>query len=242
VRFYRPIDIARELGISTSALRHYESWGVIPSPERAENGYRLYTEVHAAYFRCLRAMFPGFGVSVTCQTLKHVMNGDINAAFWLVNREQALLHEEKTVADQTLALLQQPDLPPVRGKKRLGRMSIGEAAAYTNVQASAIRHWEKEGLIIPERDPENGYRIFGATQIRQILLIRTLRRTVYLLDRMRAIVKAVEHHDVEKAKEVTEEALHVLHGRIQLQLSGIYHLIELCRTSGHIKPMYGWQH
>ncbi|REK76991.1 MerR family transcriptional regulator [Paenibacillus paeoniae] len=238
MRFYRPIDIARELGISTSALRHYESWGVIPSPERSANGYRQYTEVHAAYFRCLRAMFPGFGVSITCQTLKHVQHGEMDAAFWLVNKEQASLHEEKTIADQTLALLQQPDLPPIRGKKRLGRMSIGEAATYTNVQASAIRHWEKEGLIVPDRDPENGYRVFGATHIRQILLIRTLRRTVYLLDSMRDIVKAVEHHDVEKAKQVTEQALFVLHGRNRLQLSGVHQLVELCRIAGLLAPPF----
>lgn len=28
MKHYRPIDIARELNISTSALRHYESWGL----------------------------------------------------------------------------------------------------------------------------------------------------------------------------------------------------------------------
>lgn len=61
MHYLKPKDIAKELQISTSALRHYESWGVVPSPERSENGYRLYTQTHLAYFRCLRAMF-GFGL------------------------------------------------------------------------------------------------------------------------------------------------------------------------------------
>ncbi|GAE05615.1 transcriptional regulator, MerR family [Paenibacillus sp. JCM 10914] len=43
MQYYKPIEIAKELHISTSALRHYESWGVVPAPERDKNGYRLYT-------------------------------------------------------------------------------------------------------------------------------------------------------------------------------------------------------
>ncbi len=34
------IEIAKKMNISTSALGHYESWGLIPKVVRAENGYR----------------------------------------------------------------------------------------------------------------------------------------------------------------------------------------------------------
>ncbi len=61
----RPIDIANKLGVSTSALRHYESWGIVPPVERAANGYRMYTEEHVAYFECIRSMAPGFGIQLT---------------------------------------------------------------------------------------------------------------------------------------------------------------------------------
>lgn len=229
MRYYKPIEIARELNISTSALRHYESWGVVPTPERAANGYRIYTKVHMAYFRCLRAMFPGFGVSITCEVLNHIQNNDLDMAFWLVNKEQATLQHEKVVADQTLALLQNPELPILANKKVKNRMTIGEAAAFTDVQASAIRHWEKEGLLFPERDPENGYRVFTPMHIRQILLIRTLRRTVYYLENMKEIVQALEHQDIEKAKEVTENALLSIHERNRQQFNGVHQLVELCK-------------
>ncbi|KAA6449353.1 TioE family transcriptional regulator [Bacillus swezeyi] len=229
MRHYKPIEIARELDISTSALRHYESWGVVPAPKRAENGYRLYTSLHLAYFRCLRAMFPAFGVGLTCQVLRHVQNGDMDAAFWLVNKEQADLQEEKAVADQTLAVLRDPELPVITGKRLKRHMTIGEAASLTNVETSAIRHWEKEGLISPERDPENGYRLFTAVHIRQILLIRTLRRTVYFLENMQEIVQAVEHQSIEKAKEVTENALKSINQRNRRQFYGVHQLVELCK-------------
>lgn len=232
MRYYKPIEIARELHISTSALRHYESWGVVPAPDRAPNGYRLYTKVHLAYFRCLRAMFPAFGVGLTCQVLRLVQNGDVDTAFWLVNKEQANVHHEKTIADQTLELLQNPELPLAANKKLKTHMSIGEVAAFTGVQDSAIRHWEKEGLISPERDPENGYRIFTPIHVRQILLIRTLRRTVYFLENMKEIVHAVEHHSIEQAKKVTENALVSIHQRNRQQFYGVHQLVELCQELG----------
>lgn len=49
----RPIDIARKLNISTSTLRHYESWGMLPPVQRSASGYRIYTEEHAAYSSAL---------------------------------------------------------------------------------------------------------------------------------------------------------------------------------------------
>ncbi|MBW7473882.1 MerR family DNA-binding transcriptional regulator [Paenibacillus oenotherae] len=232
MRYYKPIEIARELGISTSALRHYESWGVIPPPDRAANGYRLYTGVHLAYFRCLRAMVAGFGFPVTCGVLRHIQDGNMDTAFWLVNKEQADLQQEKVIADQTLALLHHPELTPSTNKGLKPLMTIGEAAAFTDVQASAIRHWESEGLLTPERDPENGYRVFSPMHIRQILLIRTLRRTVYFLENMKEIVQAVEQHSIEKAKKVTEEALLSIHNRNRQQLYGVYQLVELCKELG----------
>lgn len=230
MRYYKPHEIARQLHISTSALRHYEAWGVVPAPERAANGYRLYTEEHLAYFQCLRAMFPGFGVALTCDVLRHIQSARLDAAFWLVNREQANLHRDKVAADQTMELLQTPELPVITSRKRMAHMTIGEAAACTGVTTSSIRHWEKEGLLTPERDPENGYRRFSPLHIRQILLIRTLRGTVYFLSTIKEIVHAVEHQSIEQAKKLTEDAIRTIHERNRQQFLGVHRLVELCQV------------
>ncbi|UHA72545.1 TioE family transcriptional regulator [Paenibacillus sp. 481] len=239
MQYYKPIEIARELEISTSALRHYESWGVVPAPERGANGYRLYTKVHLAYFRCLRAMFPGFGVKITCDVLRHIQQAEMDIAFWLVNKEQADLQQEKVVAEQTIAFLHKPDIPLFMNKKLKSHMNIGEVATFTDVQQSAIRHWEKEGLLSPERNPENGYRIFTPMHVRQILLIRTLRRTVYFLENMKEIVQAVEHQSIEKAKKLTEDALLTIHYRNRQQFYGVHQLVELCKEVGLMDPKPG---
>jgi MerR family copper efflux transcriptional regulator len=41
---YTRKSLAKKLGIGSEALRYYEKMGVIPIPERAANGYRIYTE------------------------------------------------------------------------------------------------------------------------------------------------------------------------------------------------------
>ena len=37
-------ELARELGVSTKTLRHYERIGLLPEAGRTENGYRVYGE------------------------------------------------------------------------------------------------------------------------------------------------------------------------------------------------------
>ncbi|MED5018617.1 TioE family transcriptional regulator [Paenibacillus chibensis] len=227
--YLKPSEIADELGISTSSLRHYESWGAVPAPDRGSNGYRLYTQVHLAYFRCLRAMFPGFGVGVTCDVLRSIQQGDVDTAFWMVNKIQAELYQEKQAADQTLGLLQEIELPSLPHQKLKSRMTIGEAAKYAGVAASAIRHWEKEGLLQSERHPENGYRLFTPADIRKILLIRTLRSTVYFLKSMKEIIHALDRQHVEQAKKLTEDAIRTIHERIRHQFTGVHQLVQLCQ-------------
>lgn len=41
------------------------------------------------------------------------------------------------------------------------KYKIHEAAEILGISPSAIRHYEQKGFIRPEKDPENGYRLFG---------------------------------------------------------------------------------
>ncbi|MFP3489920.1 MerR family transcriptional regulator, partial [Staphylococcus sp. SIMBA_130] len=66
--------------------------------------------------------------------------------------------------------------------------SIREVADKIDVPTSTLRHWEKEKLITPKRDPENGYRIYSRSDIRKLLIIRTIRSAVFYLDIVRDVV------------------------------------------------------
>ncbi|QQK80799.1 MerR family transcriptional regulator [Salicibibacter cibi] len=230
--YYKPKEIAKHLNVSTSALRHYESWGIVPAPERTKNGYRLYTEVHFAYFRCIRAMFPAVNMRAVSKILLYIQQKDVDAAFWVVNEEQARLHQEKVAAEHTLKMLHHPNLENIDNMKVKDEMRIGEVAHLTGVTTSAIRHWEKENLITPYRHSENGYRIYTRRHLRQIFLIRAVRNTVYSLDSIKEMIKSLEHRPVQQATRVTQEALESINHRNRSQLHGMHELYGLCEMTG----------
>jgi len=113
-------EIAKKLNISTSALRHYEAWGLIPTVARAKNGYRIYTREHEAYFFCIRSMIPGFGVSFVKELMPLVKTNHLEAAMWKINKEQVNLYEEKQIIEQTIEILEPnviSELPQYQNKK-----------------------------------------------------------------------------------------------------------------------------
>jgi len=53
-KLLRSGKLARLTGVSTDLLRHYERIGILPSPARASNGYRLYAPQMVARVRAVR--------------------------------------------------------------------------------------------------------------------------------------------------------------------------------------------
>ncbi|MFD9407206.1 MerR family transcriptional regulator [Streptomyces sp. NPDC059989] len=52
-------------------------------------------------------------------------------------------------------------------------MQISEAARVSGVSARSLRHYEEEGLIVPERC-SNGFRTYSQTTIDRVVVIREL--------------------------------------------------------------------
>lgn len=234
----RPIDIARQLGISTAALRHYEVWGIVPPVPRGPNGYRVYSQTHIAYFTCIRAMNDGFGMPLLGKAMRKMVAGEIDGALWLVSEAQARLVRDKRAAEQTIELLDtaELDLLDARGKRRW--MTIGEVSRETSVPASAIRHWEQAGLLSVSRSEDNGYRRFSPPQVRRILIIATLRKAVWSLDAIGKVMRELDRSNVEQARKIARDSLQFLHRKNRDQMRGIHHLhrlVELVQADGELK-------
>ena len=45
---YKTGEVARKIGIHPNTVRLYEALRLIPKPERAANGYRIFTDFHIA--------------------------------------------------------------------------------------------------------------------------------------------------------------------------------------------------
>ncbi|MCB5239777.1 MerR family transcriptional regulator [Niallia circulans] len=228
----RPIDIAQKLDVGTSALRHYEEWGIVPKSKRKPNGYRIYTEEHEAYFQCIRAMYHGFGMATVRKIMPMIQQNKFTQALWEVNRVQADLFQKKEQATKALEILKPENMQRFMDKRNKKWYTIGEVEKEIEVPATTLRHWEKEGLIKPRRNPESGYRIYNREDIRRLLIIRTVQSSVYLLDIVRVVMGKINQHSISEARKITMESLAYMDYQIDQQLRGahyLYKLIELLK-------------
>jgi DNA-binding transcriptional MerR regulator len=232
IRIWKPLQIAKSLQISTSALRHYESWGIVPPPERSPSGYRLYTDEHYAYFACIRAMYPGYGMDTVRQAMSLIIQKRMHEAMWLINKCQAALHEDKVIAERTIELLEKEDLSEADRRGGRGKMTISEASELTGVPSTAIRHWEKEGLLEIPRSDENGYRCMTGMHVRQISIIRTLRAANHPLDVIREVMVQLNHNHIGNALRIAREASDYLDHRLRNQVKGAHYFYRLCLATG----------
>ncbi|WP_338114629.1 MerR family transcriptional regulator [Paenibacillus faecis] len=105
-------------------------------------------------------------------------------------------------------------------------MTIGEVAEIAGVNPSAIRHWEQEGLIVSKRSGENGYRLFSLAELRKIIVISSLRKTIYYMDHMKQLLNELETQDFAKVERSFQLASHKLNSRLTLQFQGIAQLMK----------------
>ena len=67
-------------------------------------------------------------------------------------------------------------------------MNIKLASERSGVSSRNIRYYEQAGLLHPDRDPENDYRIYTEEDIRTLKLIRTLRMLDMPLEEIRDVL------------------------------------------------------
>ena len=228
----RPVDIARRLGISTTTLRKYEEMGLVPPVSRSASGYRNYTEEHIAYFICVREMLPGFNLTIISQVLKEVMVQKIDSAYWIVNKAQADLRQEKIISENIVKHLYHSEGLQINRKQKI--LTINDISQETGVPVTTIRYWDKVGLISAQRCTQNNYRIFTSEHIRQVLAIYALKLSVinnrhrYFVDQVREEMKEFDYNDRDKIKEIASCIEQNLDKINRLQIKGIAALHHLC--------------
>ncbi|WP_326807906.1 MerR family DNA-binding transcriptional regulator [Streptomyces sp. NBC_01186] len=69
--------------------------------------------------------------------------------------------------------------------------TIGELAHQLRVTPATLRKWEGAGILVPVRDPATGYRVFGASDVRDAELAHLLRRGGYPLEQIATVVQQI---------------------------------------------------
>ena len=189
----RPVDLAREHGLSSQAVRNYEEQGIVPDSERTPHGYRVYTPLHARALRTFVALVPAHGHQTATDIMRALNTDDIDTALALLDEGHAQLQQDRqTLAAVDTALRDlassEPQAPP-----QSGVTFIGGLARQLGIEPATLRKWEKAGLVEPPRDPDTGYRVYTAADVRDAHLAHQLRRGGYLLRQIAPLIAQVRH-------------------------------------------------
>lgn len=76
------------------------------------------------------------------------------------------------------------------------KFSISQAARFLGVTTDAIRLYEKEGLITPLRDANNGYRYYDCNQLARLMFISLYRRIDISIPELRKLLSNSTFSDV----------------------------------------------
>ncbi|MBF6166413.1 MerR family transcriptional regulator [Streptomyces gardneri] len=186
----RPIDLAREHGLSAQAIRNYDDAGILPPTERSQTGYRRYTPLHAQSLRAFLALRRGHGHQQAMEIMRATNRGDTESAYRLIDTAHvALLTERDTRTEVATALgsLSTAMPTPVQGRP----LSVGELARRLGVHPATLRAWETHGILRPERDRATGYREYGPDCVRDAEIARQLRRGGYLLSQVAQFIDSL---------------------------------------------------
>ncbi len=134
------------------------------------------------------ALVPAHGHRTATSIMCAVHRDAEEEALRLIDESHAqLLDDRRTLraVEQALRALEPPDPSPVAGT------FIGPLAVRLGIRPATLRKWERAGLVTPRRDPQTGYRVYSAADVRDAQLAHQLRRGGYPLEQIALLLAQV---------------------------------------------------
>jgi DNA-binding transcriptional MerR regulator len=185
----RPIDLAREHGLSAQAIRNYDDAGVLPPTDRADSGHRRYTPLHAQALRAFLALRLGHGHQPAIEIMRAVHRRDLDAAYRLIDAAHISLSTDRTALAEVASSLH--DAVPAPAAFHGPPLTVGELAWRLGVHPATLRTWESAGILRPTRDRPTGYRSYAGEAVRDAEIARQLRRGGYPLRNVAQFVESL---------------------------------------------------
>ncbi|WP_246062427.1 MerR family transcriptional regulator [Haloactinospora alba] len=184
----RTVDVARGAGYSVQQVRNLERDGVLPPAARTASGYRTYGRIHLCSALAYRNLAAGTGPVEAKRILRAVHECPRPEALSLLDAAHARLHRERERlrhAREAIAAISTEPLDDVRPSDA---MSVSELAAALGVRPSTLRHWDAEGLVVPDRVSARGTRRYSPAQVQDARIVHQLRGAGYRIGPLRALV------------------------------------------------------
>ncbi|AXB48390.1 MerR family transcriptional regulator [Amycolatopsis albispora] len=183
--------VARRAGCSVQQVRNLERDGVLPAAERTASGYRLYREVHVRSVLAYRALAAGTG-PVEAKKIMRAAHTAPALALALLDAAHARLHTERTDLRLAQEAAEAISAEPILDVSPSDAMSVSELAAALGVRPSTLRHWDAEGLVVPDRDEAKGARRrYSPAQVRDARIVHQLRGAGYRVGPLRTLMPQI---------------------------------------------------
>lgn len=182
----RTVDIARRSGYSVQQVRDLERSGVLPPAARTAAGYRVHGEVHIRSALAYRALAAGVGPVAAKRIMRAVHSGPARDVLAMLDAAHADLDRERrelTLAKDAAEAIALEEIGDVRPADA---MTVSELAAALGVRPSTLRHWDAEGLVVPDR--AGTARRYSPTQVRDARIVHQLRGAGYRIQPLRALL------------------------------------------------------
>jgi DNA-binding transcriptional MerR regulator len=212
--YLKTAAVAKLVGVHPNTVRLYEAQGYLAPVPRSKSGYRLFTPLHLEQMRLAHLALGDYTInrSLAIDIVTCAASGDLGMTMELAYEYLTQVRIERTRAEAAVEYLERWARSPVLDTTR-HRLTIGEAADRLGVTPDQLRNWDRSGLLEVPRDPETGYRIYGAAEIGRLRVIRMLRQAGYSL---MAILRMLRQFDAGETKRLREA----------LDTPGDYELLE----------------
>lgn len=204
--------LAAASGYSAQQVRDLERLGVIPPGSRRPNGYREFGPSHLAalhVYRQLAIAINPVNARVVMVEAQRLPRDEAIARVVALHVELARARDDAIAALEALDSIVEEgrtDAAPSAGDA----MSITELAAAIGVRSSALRFWEQQGLVTPDRSTSTGARSYPVAAVRDARIVAALRAGGYRIAAVRAVIESVRSLDPGDARHALEERLRTI--------------------------------
>ncbi|WNI20522.1 MerR family transcriptional regulator [Streptomyces sp. ITFR-16] len=200
----RTADVARRAGYSVQQVRNLERDGVLPPATRTASGYRMYGEIHLRSALAYRALAVATGPVEAKRIVRAAHEDPLAEVLALIDAAHARLDRERTdlgLAKEAAAAI---SAEPVEDARPSDALTVSELATALGVRPSTLRHWDAEGLAVPDRVPPRETRRYSPAQTRDARMVHQLRSAGYRIDQLRSLMPGLRR---ENGSEEIEAAL-----------------------------------
>lgn len=197
---YKTSEVAKLIGIHSNTVRMYEDLGLISKPNRKDNGYRVFTDLHIYQLKLARKALE---VEILQNGLrkkaiaivKTLAKQDFDRAIVLTKQYIESIKQEIHNANEAVDIADRL-INRLKYEKDFN-LKRKEVSELLGLSMDTLRNWEMNGLVSIKRK-ENGYRIYTYEDIQRLKVIRSLRCGNYSLSAiLRMLNKLSEDHKAD---------------------------------------------